>query len=291
MPLATPGRRHAGFTLIELLVVIAIISILIGLLMPAVQKAREAANRIKCANNLKQIGLAMQMYHNSRNRLPPSRLGDEQPTWAVLIMPYLEQDNRYKLWALDKPYCLNSAEALLGAVDTYFCPSRREPDGTYQSQEADEATGCTAATRPPGAVADYAVNIGTTGEDDPSGSPPANGAFQLRTGIRFSQITDGLSNTFLLGDKHVAKDSFGKIPGDCSTYDGHNYTCSVRSAGALFPLAQSIQDPHWRFGSYHIGVTQFVFADGSVRAIPNTTDPYILGLLANRSDGQPIPDF
>jgi prepilin-type N-terminal cleavage/methylation domain-containing protein len=291
MSAALSRRRHAGFTLIELLVVIAIISILIGLLMPAVQKAREAANRIKCANNLKQIGLAMHLYHDGHKRLPPSRLGDEQPTWAVLIMPYIEQDNRYRLWALDQPYCLNSPEALLGAVDLYFCPSRREPDGSYQSQEAQEATGCTATTRPPGAVADYAVSVGTTGEDDPAGTPPANGAFQVRTGLAFAQITDGLSNTFMLGEKHVAAGKFGQAPGDCSTYDGHNYTCSVRSAGPFFPLAQSSRDSGWRFGSYHIGITQFVFCDGSVRPIPNTTDPYILGLLANRNDGQPIPDY
>src|SRR5262245_58997014 len=104
--------RREAFTLVELLVVIAVIGILIGLLMPAVQKAREAANRISCANNLKQISLAMHHYHLDWERLPPrARLAGPSDanngagaTWAVLLMPYLEQDNLYKQWDLARRY-------------------------------------------------------------------------------------------------------------------------------------------------------------------------------------------
>jgi prepilin-type N-terminal cleavage/methylation domain-containing protein len=97
-------RPRRGFTLIELLVVIAIISLLVGMLMPAVQKAREAASKISCANNLKQFGLALQNYHNNYDQFPPSRLNDYQATWLVLLLPYVEQDNLYNQWNLSATY-------------------------------------------------------------------------------------------------------------------------------------------------------------------------------------------
>src|SRR5262249_55347522 len=98
----SPRRQQPGFTLIELLVVIAIISILMGLLMPAVQKAREVASKISCANNLKQLGLAMTMYHNDFNRLPPTGMANQGGIGAVAILPYIEQNNLYRLWDLSQ---------------------------------------------------------------------------------------------------------------------------------------------------------------------------------------------
>jgi prepilin-type N-terminal cleavage/methylation domain-containing protein len=130
---------RAGFTLIELLAVIAIIGVLIGLLMPAVQSVRESANRISCANNLKQIGLAMHLYHDQFHRLPPSRRTmAESPSWAWLILPNLEQDNLYKQWPDGWPYPgiapglpitvdakTQTASVLSNPVPIYFCPSFR----------------------------------------------------------------------------------------------------------------------------------------------------------------------
>jgi len=160
-------RKRNGFTLIELLVVIAIISVLLGLLLPAVQKARESANRISCANNLKQLGLAMHQYHNVMERLPPTRLGQGYATWAVLILPYIEQDNLYRQWDLTKSYYDQSPVARQTVVSIYFCPSRRTSHSSpILSISGDNPSDVPDAPLYPGALGDYAVVIDPSGHDD-----------------------------------------------------------------------------------------------------------------------------
>ncbi len=117
------------------------------------------------------------------------------------------------------------------------------------------------------------------------------GPFQLGTGYRFADFTDGLSNTLLTGEKHVPQDKHGVGGWDCSTYNGDYFTCSTRAAGRAFPLTTNPKDPGWKFGSRHTGVVLFCFADGHVQALSETISPYTLELLGMRSDGQVIPDF
>lgn len=312
-------RRRHGFTLIELLVVIAIISVLIGLLMPAVQKAREAASRISCVNNLKQLGLACLNYESTFGMLPPSRIDDYMATWAVVIMPYMEQDALYTKWDLTKDYYGQTNVARETPVKLYFCPSRRSPgelskSGDYPSYKQTQGGGNSSgggsgggggggggggsggqqSTQPnvPGALGDYAASIGTTGQDYPDQSGNPNGAFRIGPrGVRIADIADGTSNTILFGEKNLPQDKNGVGWWDCSFYNGDYFPCSTRAGGVGYELIPNNQSTKWGFGSAHIGIVQFGFCDGSVSPIAVTLPGKILGLLVDRSDNQVIPNF
>jgi prepilin-type N-terminal cleavage/methylation domain-containing protein len=161
------GFTRSGFTLIELLVVISIIALLIGLLLPAIQKVRESANRISCGNNLHQLGLAFTCYHNDWNSLPPCQLDNGGATWAVLILPYMEQGNLYKQWDLSKSYYQQTDLARLSTVPNYFCPSRRTHQTAPQASISGDvpSNGPQDAPNVPGALMDYAVSLGLMGLD------------------------------------------------------------------------------------------------------------------------------
>ena len=317
-------RRWRGFTLIELLVVIAIIAVLIGLLLPAVQKVREAAARIQCANHLKQIGLAVHGFHDTNGNLPPSRMDNYGGvTWAVHLLPFLEQAPFYAQWNINRWYYdqgQNGNAIRQTQLAIFYCPARRSPGGISQNNDAPEIPfpGAPAGVNVPGALGDYAACNGDTDADfiisphgvliqaqvkytsgqtnpTPAGQVPCTAApcviqaWNSRT--RIASVTDGTSNTFLIGEKYVRLTSFGRNE-DTALYNGDRPDPTLRCAGPRFPLARSLTEPYNRqFGGPHPGVCQFLFLDGAVRALSTATSGTILGLLANRADGQPIPNF
>jgi type II secretory pathway pseudopilin PulG len=249
--------------LIELLVVIAIIAVLIGLLLPAVQKVREAANRLSCSNNLKQLGLAIHNYHDVHGQFPPARVGREAfATWPVLIMPHIEQDNVFKLWnsttasqRFPWQYKDQPPEAQQAMVKVFFCPSRRSPMLSPENQNGDTNGGKA------GAAGDYACCDGDGSSrnvhqargamisakvvtDPPYRSSPGCDAddpcgdifdtyriVSFRSRTTFASILDGTSNTLLIGEKHVRPERFGLANEDRAYYSGQSYVTAQRSAG------------------------------------------------------------
>ena len=340
---SSQARRHrAGFTLVELLVVIAIIGILIALLLPAVQAAREASRRSACQNNLRQIGLAAQNFHDSRKAFPPLRLagGDGWATFWVMILPYVEQGSLATTWDLTKRYSQQTVQARQIQVPSYYCPSRRSsglsiaqnfyvtdasPPPAINSAEGLQPRFST-ANNASGATGDYAACVG-----DMRGTPNnpnaqnwfntnSNGAIIIGTptptvatnspqtlvlttwslNVRFNDIRDGSTSTILAGEKHVPNGMFGNLKvGDGPIYSGAWSAFPGRIAGIEDPLARSATDitPSGgivdgiyarKFGSWHPGVCQFVFCDGSVRALRTTIDLANLRRLAVRNDSEAI---
>jgi prepilin-type N-terminal cleavage/methylation domain-containing protein len=313
--------KRAGFTLIELLVVIAIIAILIALLVPAVQKVREASARTQCANNLKQIGLAMHTYNDQFGFLPPSRLNFEGALgWTVMILPYIEQKDFYDEWKVNLwRYWAHPEATRVKPVVTYLCPTRRGPGIICGNDQAGNGN---PGGNFKGATGDYAGNAGWNSADDgsdpygyngrkargtivmaqyPDVNPPTDPPKQWKGAVKVKSILDGTSTTLLVGEKHVAQGTGGNTgfgfveSGDGGVYNTDNYGLNVsRIAGwdkshSPKPLARSPKEAFsYQFGSYHPGVCQFVMCDGSVRPIDISIDNDNLGRLACRDDQQVV---
>lgn len=248
-------RTSRAFTLIELLVVLAIIAVLVGLLLPAVQKVREAAHRMECTNHLKQLGIALHHYHDSHGCLPPGMLSsgsnvtNAETTGFTFLLPHLEQGNLHRLYDFQKPWFDQAnAQAVGTEVKVFFCPSNRTSGTMDLGALAKEWS---TSLPPRVAMTDYAFCRGANGalHQDATLIPlEARGVFNLaefgdpKAGLRFAQITDGLSSTFAIGDatgghsSYLIRDLANPTQAAVNTLSGQPAAADQSWSGAGFGL-------------------------------------------------------
>jgi prepilin-type N-terminal cleavage/methylation domain-containing protein/prepilin-type processing-associated H-X9-DG protein len=295
-----------GFTLVELLVVIAIIGILIALLLPAVQAAREAARRSQCENNLKQIGLAIQLHVDTNKRLPSGRNGTDQYAvgWSFYLLPYMEESTLYKSH-VDSARADDTANSLSmrTPLNIYACPTRRGPAADRNFDNNDAVPLVLAA----GSLGDYAGNAGTTydigmitGEATAAkefGQYDATKAGPIFSGshIALRNVSDGLSKTIAVGERHIPPVPTGTPPNMDHYMQGDTAFISgdmprTLFAGAAGGLAVDEHDDSGlaKFGSAHPGITQFLFLDGHVTALSDNISPTDLAALCTMSGGETV---
>jgi prepilin-type N-terminal cleavage/methylation domain-containing protein/prepilin-type processing-associated H-X9-DG protein len=324
-------RTARGFTLVELLVVIVIIGILVSLLLPAVQAARESARRTQCTNNLKQIGVAFQSHHATFNAFPnggyrqqvartcitntgasgacnpnatsviPSPFNKQYWAWGYQILPYIEQQT---LWENKSDTVVSSTP-----IAIYFCPTRRNPIAIKGGYAASQPTAR--------AMTDYAGNAGTssiggTGDDSAAFGDGSVDGVVVRQGtgdISVTQITDGTSNTLMVGEKRINAtyctsdqqwdDNDGYVGGfqdDVVRWGAFSDPPAENAPGSPPvldfrgpPISRSDISPlNFQFGSSHPSGAQFLFCDGSVTLIPYSVDPAVFRCLSCRNDGQQV---
>ncbi|MDZ4850577.1 MAG: DUF1559 domain-containing protein [Pirellulaceae bacterium] len=279
-------NHRKAFTLVELLVVIAIIGILAGLLLPAIQQAREAARRMSCSNNIMQLGLAVHHFEFNHEHLPSGVLNPDGPirnepigkhvSWIVSILPHIEQSAAYKLFDQSLgAYDERNKSVRTHPIQILVCPSN--PNRQLLANPDRHLTGSSATHY-----------FGCHHDSEAAIDEKNNGLLFLNSQIRFSDMLDGSSHTILLGEGHADEDTLGWVSGTRS---------SLRNTGPMEdrprnrnavpqPAKPAVSLFVGGFGSYHTGGASFVFADGSVRFLSSNTDKTVYQRFGNRADGE-----
>ena len=320
-------ERRRGFTLVELLVVIAIIVLLIALLLPAVQKVREAANRMFCLNNLKQMGLALHHYHGDYDRFPPgfvSKLVDPNwqypkgntnaaapelgPGWSffALMLPYVEQDALFRRIRFDLAITdATNADVRRAPVKIYTCPSDTDPRVIKVWNCGDPpSAGNTPVFMTDASVCSYVGCLGGGKDGDPDYGTyeyqPFNGVFHRNSHIRFADITDGSSNTIGIGERasgFVESTWVGVVPNQevIYTLGTHTPPCdNWRPAITAILVHVRLYKPNIAgqspasFHGAHPSGCNFLLMDGSTRTINDTINLQVFRALCTRNGGEVI---
>ena len=292
------GRRH-GFTLVELLTVIAIIGVLVGLLLPAVQRVRESVRAASCQNQLRQIGLAFQTHLSIQQSFPtggnewwtppnfiggsPAMGAKQDASWAYQILPYIEQKAAWSPTGADD--AARKTAAIAALIPTYFCPSRRGPQSVTYTSSGYDLGGPLFGLELTHGLIDYAgSNLGGTGLMVQAGS---DRQAQPR---RAADVTDGLSKTLAVAEKRLNLAHLGERQQD----DNEGFTAgwdedTVRRTDLAPDRDYSgSQDGGELFGSSHPSSFNAVFADGSVRGLAYTIDPTVFQSLGDIKDGRSL---